>query len=136
MKTENKCIVWIEDDIDVIDPVVDPLRKSGFNILPLRNYTEAKDHLEEIRNCDLILIDLILPPGREEQENDQEYLGLKLLKFLRHEEIQIPVIAFSVVADEPNLEEELRQLNAVPLSKPVRPSELKNEVFFILGYSE
>jgi CheY-like chemotaxis protein len=138
----NKKIAWIEDDADEIAVVVKPLIRAGFEFKYYHNYREALDNLEEIRKCDLILLDLIIPPGEDEGEdqgiNTDEYLGKLLPKRLRSEfDIDIPVIVLSVVADTNGIEEEDKEaLNVVTLSKPVRPSRLKTEVYKLLGLQE
>jgi CheY-like chemotaxis protein len=130
---QGRTIAWIEDDIDVIDPVVKPLRQVGFQILEFRTYSEAVAHLEELSSCDLILLDLILPPGMEEV-SDSKYLGLELLKYLRKANIKAPVVIFSVVAEIIDItREELQELNATTVSKPVRPLQLKSHIFERLG---
>jgi CheY-like chemotaxis protein len=128
----NKTILWIEDDIDIISSVVIPLVNDGFNIIDCRNYSEALTHIKEMSKVDLILLDLILPSGNLNVTGD--YLGLEFLRRLRHEfDIHIPVIVFSVIANARGLNEELKSLGAVLLSKPIRPSQLKSEVYEILG---
>jgi CheY-like chemotaxis protein len=128
---DNKTILWIEDDIDIIKPVVKPLLDDGFHIVGCSNYAEALTHIKELHKFDLILLDLILPPGKSDAKG--EYLGLEFLRRLRSEfDIQIPVIVFSVVANVA-IVKELKSFGAIPLSKPIRPSQLKNEVLNTLG---
>lgn len=128
-------IAWIEDDIDVIDPVVQPLRQAGFEILEFRSYSEAIEDLRSILDCDLILLDLILPPGRLEVTG--KYLGLEVLRHLRAQNVRIPVIIFSVVANARDVQQtEIQRLGATSISKPARPSQLKAKVFERLGILE
>lgn len=134
----KKKIAWIEDDIDVIGGTVRPLKKEGFVILGYRTYKESLTKIEEIRDCDLILLDLILPSGDalDEDDDEEEYLGKKLLKELRSTyHLEQPVIILSVVAEAPNIftPEEISTLKILPLSKPIRPSRLRNEVFRLLN---
>jgi CheY-like chemotaxis protein len=129
---QNKTILWVEDDIDIIKPVIYPLLTAGFQIIGCQTYAEALTHIQDLHEYDLILLDLILPPGKSDVKG--EYLGLEFLRRLRREfDIQIPVIVFSVVANAPNISEEIKSLGAIPLHKPIRPSDLKYEVFDILG---
>jgi CheY-like chemotaxis protein len=132
----SRKIVWIEDDTDVLDPTVKPLRDMGFTIQEYRTYAEADANIEVLRKCDLILLDLILPPGNSTIKG--EYLGLKLLRRLRKDlKVKTPIIVYSVVANAHEVVhlEELEELEAVPLTKTVRPSKLKAQVLEALGLS-
>lgn len=133
----SKVIAWIEDDVDLVAPVVKPLEKAGFQIVKYYTYGEALKQLEVIRRCDLILLDLYLPPGGVAE--DEEYLGKKLLERLRNEfKVNVPVIVFSGWANASDVlsSEEATQLNAITVAKPVRPSYLKSEVFQLLRLPE
>ena len=130
-------VSWIEDDADVIYPVIEPLLKANMEIQIYRTYSDAMKNVHVISKGDLVLLDLILPLGKSlENSRDSEFLGLKLLRHLRKEvNTKIPIIVFSVIADDPDLYKELTSLGAIMLSKPIRPSELRNEVFSALGIS-
>ncbi len=139
----KKTIAWIEDDADEIAVVVKPLLRAGFEFKYYHNYSEALNGLDEIRKCDLILLDLILPTGNESDAEIQdsetdEYLGKVLLKSFRKEhKIDTPVIVLSVGAETDGFEkDEIEELGVVPLSKPVRPSRLKSEVYKLLSLKE
>lgn len=130
----NLTIAWIEDDIDVLDPMMTPFRKEGIKIKEYRTYGMAMDHLDEIQQCNLIILDLILPSGKAKMED--EYLGLTFLRNLRKQyEINIPVLILSVVADSEDVVDpsELLALGAHALPKPVRLRDLKSEVLDLLG---
>lgn len=134
--TPKGYIAWIEDDIDVLDALMNPLRKAGFQILEYRTFTEAIKGIERIQQVDLICLDLILPPGNGATAQDRDaYLGLTLLRRLRHEySLIMPVIVLSVIADGPDVDQaELEELGAVPLAKPVHLHDLKREVEELLG---
>lgn len=138
---EKKTVAWIEDDADEIAVVIKPLLRAGIEFNIYHNYSHALEHMEEIRACDLILLDLIIPPGdaapsdQPSLEEDEEYLGKPLLRKIRDEfEIQLPVIVLSVVADMGTFsDEEKRKWRIKELVKPIRPSTLKTEVFRALG---
>lgn len=129
-----KTIVWIEDDTDIIEPVVYPLKQAGYTIVPLRTVKEALDSIEQIRNADLILLDMLLPPGPLDTfpsgRKFNRFTGKQLLEELRmiYHLTDIPVIVLSVVHREEVLQE-LKSLgvNEV-LRKPIRPSVLKARV--------
>ena len=129
-----KTIVWIEDDTDIIDPVVRPLERAGHRFIRLRSAREALEALEEIRRADLILLDIIFPPAQVPHGFDpvngfDQYTGLHLLQELRDVHgVTTPVVVLTVVV-RPELDKELQALDvADTIHKPVRPSELKRRV--------
>ncbi len=137
--TGQPTIAWIEDDIDVLQPLMKPLRKRGFDILELRSYAEAIENLDLIRECEMICLDLILPPGPgADVEEEDDHLGLQLLRqFRRDYHLSMPILVLSVIADGHDVDpEELRQLNAASLAKPVHLAELRAEVDELLGLHE
>ena len=127
-----KTIVWIEDDIDIIEPVVRPLELAGYTFVKLRTIAEALNAIEVIRNADLVLLDMILPPSQIDREFGR-YPGRKLLEILRKEYgIVTPVIALTVVT-QPEVLEDLANLGVADvLRKPIRPSVLKQRVEDVL----
>ncbi len=132
----SKLIIWIEDDTEIIDPVVRPLEKAGYRIDRLNTAKEALDAVERIRNADLILLDMILRPGMDNREFSR-YPGLDILDELRNiHDIQIPVVAFTVVGRS-EVRQRLRELGVDAIvRKPVRPSVLKEVVEQALGESD
>jgi len=136
MTDKASTIMWVEDDIDVLDPAVKPLRKLGFEILECRTYFEAIRRLDEFRSVDLVLLDLLLPSGslNSVEEQKQSFFGLELLRRLRAEGIAKPVLVFSAYVDGINVKETLNKLNVMrDIRKPVRPSQLKKEVLSLLA---
>jgi len=136
---ENRTIAWIEDDADEIAAVIKPLQRAGFHFNYYRDYSEAIEKREEIRQCDLILLDLIIPPGSASVATNPELrteqnLGKKLLRRFREEfAIEQPAIALSMLADTDGFEEgEAEELKVVQLPKPIRPAELKAAVYRVL----
>ncbi len=127
-----KTIVWIEDDIDIIEPVVRPLELAGYTFVKLRTIAEALNAIEVIRQADLVLLDMILPPSQIDREFGR-YPGRKLLEILRKEYgIVTPVIALTVVT-QPEVLEDLVKLGVADiLRKPIRPSVLKQRVEDVL----
>ena len=127
-----KTIVWIEDDIDIIEPVIRPLELAGYTFVKLRTIAEALNAIDVIRQADLVLLDMILPPSQIDREFGR-YPGRKLLEILRKEYgITAPVIALTVVT-QPEVLEDLWKLGVADvLRKPIRPSVLKQRVEEIL----
>ena len=129
-------IVWIEDDVDIIEPVVRPLERAGYRLHRVRSASEALECIDLLRSCDLILLDLILPSG-ETAWLSGRYPGIMLLEKLRSEfAVDTRVVVFSVVS---NLEvnEALRRLDVKEIiNKPILPSELKRRVEEVLVSQE
>ena len=118
-------IIWIEDDIDMIDAVVRPLEKDGHHIIRLRTIKAALDAVEQIRQADLILLDIFLPVGTMSPEQSgafgKRYPGIEILRNLREEKgVQTPVVAFTVLKSEV-VDAELKSLGNVrgTVRKPV-----------------
>ncbi len=132
----GKTIVWIEDDVDVIASVARPLERAGHRFVHLRNIAEAREHFDLLRKADLILLDMILPPGATEPTMfTGRYPGQALLREMREAGIETPVIVLSVVARE-DVHRELERLGVADvIRKPVLPSELKRRVEAVLGNS-
>lgn len=127
-----KTIVWIEDDIDIIEPVVRPLELAGYTFVRLRTIAEVLNAIDVIWQADLVLLDMILPPSQIDREFGR-YPGRKLLEILRKEYgIITPVIALTVVT-QPEVLEDLWKLGVADvLRKPIRPSVLKQRVEEVL----
>ncbi|MEK7725477.1 MAG: response regulator [Acidobacteriota bacterium] len=128
----SKTIIWIEDDYDIIEPVIYPLRKAGYKVINIENTKEAVEKLAELKNADLILLDMFLPKGSG-GKNFGEYPGYMLLKELRDDcQITTPVVVLTVISNgELRTELEKLVIDGI-IYKPVRPSKLKeivDEVF-------
>ena len=125
-------IAWIEDDYDEISSLVRLLELDGYEIPRYRTRPDVDKSIEEILSCDAIILDIILPPVKE----DNPHQGLSILKILREQyDYKKPVVVCTVVR-APGVMTELRRLG-VPdeniLHKPVRPSVLTKVVKKALG---
>lgn len=131
-----KDIIWVEDDVDVIYSAVRPLERAGYQIVVFRNVKDALEAKDQIREADLLLIDMLLPAGRK-GDDVKDYQGLELLQKLRNEHnIKTPVIVFTVIT-KPVVLDELDKLDiAAIVRKPARPSELKYKVDQVLRPQE
>jgi len=129
----SKTIVWIEDDVDIIGPLVRPLERAGYRVIPFRTAKEAFDNIQKLQDADLILLDMLLPPGDLDMELSR-YTGLEIFKVLKERHhLETPVIALTVVARE-EVRKNLRKLGVADIiRKPVRPSVLKERIEQILG---
>lgn len=132
----SSTIVWIEDDTPVIESVVRPLRRTGYNIEEMHSVSEVLGKVEVIRSSDLILLDLLLPLGTHEPY-DNRYSGLHLLEELRSQHnVSVPVVLFTVLPVTEVWESRFDELGiAKYIQKPVLPSVLKAEVEDVLSRS-
>lgn len=131
----SRRIAWIEDDIDALAPVMEPLRERGFVFENIRSYQQALDNVDKLKKCDLIILDLILPPGKGADVADDDYLGIALLRKLRdHFRIKTPVLVFSVVAHASDVLPAgfLEKYDARAESKPIRQERLMRTVYALL----
>jgi DNA-binding response OmpR family regulator len=129
----SKTIIWIEDDVDIISPVVRPLERAGYRVIPLRTAKEAFDNIQKLHEADLVLLDMLLPSGELDMEFSR-YTGLEIFKELKEtHDLQTPVIALTVVARE-EVRKNLRMLGIADIiRKPVRPSVLKERIEQVLS---
>jgi DNA-binding response OmpR family regulator len=130
----SKTIVWIEDDIDIIGPVVRPLERAGFQIVRLRTAREVFENIQKLHEADLILLDMLLPDGGSGLELGR-YTGLDIFRELvQNHDLTTPVVVLTVVARE-EVRKNLRDLGVADIiRKPVRPSELKERIEQIITF--
>jgi CheY-like chemotaxis protein len=131
-----KRIAWIEDDADIIYSVVKPLEEQGFTIEVYRTVQETLDNVERLRACDLILLDLILPSGKAEEEHGlvEMYAGVQLLQSLRSTHaMDLPVIVLSTAAAVERFTKVADELSVSDiLVKPCLPRQLASSVISVL----
>ena len=128
-------IAWIEDDYIIIGAVVQPLEKAGHRVDRYRTAAEALAAVDALRRADLILFDVLIPPGDTERDLGK-YVGVELMRVLRQDlAVDVPAMAFTVVSS-PAIDGQLQNLGvARMLTKPILPSELKREVDDVLASS-
>jgi CheY-like chemotaxis protein len=127
-------IAWIDDDTEIIEPVIGLLIKDGHHILRLRTVRDALDRVQELQMCDAILLDMILPPGECDDELG-DYAGLALLEKLRKDhEVVAPVVILSVV-DPKKIRAQFESLEVARyLRKPALRSEVKEAIDSVAGH--
>ncbi|NLS77127.1 MAG: response regulator [Chloroflexi bacterium] len=128
----NPHIVWIEDDVDIIGPVVEPLEEAGYRITRMTSIRSARAQLETIRRADLLLLDVIAPLGGNGPY--PRYAGVQFLRELRQEHgITTPAVVFTVVI-RPEVHQELRELGVLDIiGKPTLPSKLQERIERVLA---
>lgn len=133
----NYKILWVEDDATMIMGLVRPFVKEGFQIDTSLDIEKGKQKLLN-HKYDLIILDIILPSGKELQswqdiKNIEKFYGLEFLKDLPAD--CPPILVFTVVNDEKTIEH-IRNFPQVKdvLSKGItKPSQLKEKVMNILN---
>ena len=90
-----KTILIIEDDNFLQGLEATKLKKEGYDILTAVNSVEAFKIIEEKKNIDLILLDLLLP----------DVDGFMILEKIRQDKafLTIPVIVFSNLSEEKDI---------------------------------
>ncbi len=127
-----KTIAWIEDDAYIIYDLIKPLEKAGYKIERFGTKAEVLRNVATIKDCDAIIMDVILPPG-EECALEESYGGVSVLRSLRSEHnVNIPIVVCTVVRS-PDVHRQLKDLGVSEiLLKPVLPSKLKEAVERVL----
>jgi CheY-like chemotaxis protein len=110
-----------------------PLQEEGFDVFVATTATQALKVLESDQPLDLVVVDLIMPPGEgfEDKVKDYDYgrtMGLAVFEKIHELRGNIPAICFTVVPD-PEVAHRVKNLGAVALlSKPTLPSEFLEQV--------
>lgn len=127
-------ILWVEDEADKIYELVRPLKNDRHNITVAKDREEAFNKIK-FDKIDLIIFDIIIPSGVTPIKKDLEpYEGITLLKNLKENNINIPIIILTIVNDEDVLNEARNfGANKILRKGTLLPSELKKEVDEILG---
>ena len=89
---QDSKILLIEDDKSIRLTVTESLVSEGFEVLNFKDGSSALDFIlgEEIKDIDLILLDLMLPGLN----------GLELCRKIRNEEIYTPILILSAKGNE------------------------------------
>ena len=124
----EKRILWIEDDARELGPLLWPLEDEGFQIDIALNASQGADMAMK-NKYDIILLDILLPTGKENLVKPVEFTGIKVIEYLRKKGNKTPTIALTVVND-PDAERELFKYGIIKIitKGATLPSELMNEI--------
>jgi CheY-like chemotaxis protein len=126
-------ILWVEDDYERIKGLGYFLEEKGHKFIPATTKKGAFQILDERKDFNLIILDLIIPEG-EVVEPFEPYPGFKVLERLKELNINVPIIVLTVVRDAGILDRLNNYQVTEILKKGVfRPSELQEAVNKILG---
>jgi DNA-binding NtrC family response regulator len=121
---QEKTILVIEDDPDVLAMLIKHLKHQGFDVVT------AKDGMQGLKKLkaggyDLVITDIVMP-----------YVsGTGLVTALKESKPHIPVIAITGYGEEPEAVATEKKADLV-LSKPVKMADLKKHISRLLGLSE
>lgn len=120
-------IAWIEDDINIIEDVIEPLKRANYQIYKYFSPSDALKEIDTIKNVDAILVDMIIEPL--EGLESSSYPGKDLIQKLNDTNgFNVPIIVFTIARNE-SLIKRLKSMGVKEIiQKPVLPSELKNIV--------
>ena len=120
---QEKTILVIEDDPDVLAMLIKHLKHQGFDVVT------AKDGMQGLKKLkaggyDLVITDIVMP-----------YVsGTGLVTALKESKPEIPVIAITGYGEEPEAVATEKKADLV-LSKPVKMADLKEHISRLLGLS-
>ena len=68
-----KNILWLDNDVKLIDPYVDGMRQEGYDVTAVNNVSEAEALINE-KKYDLLILDVMIPlfPKEESDYNPGE----------------------------------------------------------------
>lgn len=118
----NSKILLIEDNIDSAVILQEFLQEKGLEVEILTTITDAIFHIKFYKYS-LILLDLNLP----------DYDGYEILKFLKLEKYNIPVIVTSAYNDTPRKLKAFKFGASDYMVKPIDPFELEARIWIHLG---
>jgi CheY-like chemotaxis protein len=105
-KTDNKRILWIDNDIPYIRPYTAALRSAGYKVVLAPTITEAKAALTTFE-FDLVVIDMMIPTVSEEElaeysdiETDFGHnTGLLFGRWIKTHYTDVPIVGCTVRLD-------------------------------------
>lgn len=138
----KKNILWIDDDFYMIQGLISPMKKAGFNFDVATSVVAAYEKGLGWKKYDCIMVDIILPSeyGSDlpdtvnKWQSGNEYLGICIVRWLLEELlVKCPVVILSVIANPVNL----YHLGHLGVAKSIQkggllPSKLADELYEVL----
>ena len=115
-------LLLLEDDISLIDGLKYSLNKNGFQVDVVRTVGEAKKHLSEIENYDLLILDVTLPDGT----------GFDICEMVRKQNNKLPIIFLTASDEEVNIIRGLDCGGDDYVTKPFKLGELCSRIRALL----
>jgi len=135
-------VLWIEDDINRIRGLLNPLKKHGVKLYEATNYKQAIEFLNSELEFKLVVVDLIIPRGVDYSVEDLSisdlkihgFLGIEICKLFKEKYPNTPIVVISVVIDD-KIYNELLNIGVVKIFRKgsLIPSELKDELIELIN---
>lgn len=132
-------ILFIDDEPYFMRAHIDTLKDEGYLVDEAEDGDEALRRLEA-SDYDLVILDIIMPPGSLEDTNNGMRTGLRIHKAIRRElRLGVPIIFLTVIENREvhrrikRMEQEFGDPRSPILVKPVLPSELVEQVKNAIG---
>ena len=106
-------ILWVDDEIDLLQPYIIYLKGKGYELLTASNGEDALDCLEQSRP-DIVFLD----------ENMPGMTGLETLQEIKRRYPEVPVVMITKSEEEHIMEQAIGEKIADYLIKPVNPSQI------------
>lgn len=129
----TKKVLWIEDDARELKSLLWPLEDEGFEIHVAKDATQALDLV--LNNIyDIIILDILLPSGKKDQVEYDEFTGVTVAKEIREKGIHTPMIALTVVKDR-EIDKTLKELNVSKIISKgsILPTQLASDIKSLIG---
>lgn len=112
--SKNKTILWVDDEIDFLQPYVLFLQEKQYEVLTSNNGQDALDICREHPELDIVFLDEQMPG----------LSGLEVLQEIKQMYPQLPVVMITKSEEEQIMDEAIGQKIADYLIKPVNPSQI------------
>ena len=131
MSRDAPSVLWVDDDIFILHPLVADLRVMGFNVSGASTVSEAKKIIDRDHQ-NVVVLDMRLPPGDEEDSFETKAgfeSGLFLARWIKRYYPTTKIVGFSVAPDPDGWFRE----NEIPyIRKPAVKSEILSTVQQVL----
>lgn len=101
-------VLWIDDESHRIEYLFKNLERNRFEFHKVRNEKEALQEMDNLDSYDLVILDIILPEGKDYTEQEikngaykhRDYIGLDVLEVLKQRnQKKIPIIILTIVRE-------------------------------------
>lgn len=114
MVNNSYCILWADDEIDLLKPHLLFLRNKGYEMLTANNGRDALDMVEQTPAIDLVILD----------ENMPGLTGLETLQQIKQSRPELSVVMITKSEEENIMDQAVGNKIADYLIKPVNPNQI------------
>ncbi|MDE7376112.1 MAG: PglZ domain-containing protein [Muribaculaceae bacterium] len=114
MVNNSYCILWADDEIDLLKPHLLFLRNKGYEMLTANNGRDALDMVDQNPAIDLVILD----------ENMPGLTGLETLQQIKQSRPELPVVMITKSEEENIMDQAVGNKIADYLIKPVNPNQI------------